>query len=150
MSPSTLFSRWKQIRAGLIETIDKFDQSMLEYTPFDGSYSAARIMLHIADAEEGWFRYVVDKKYDQWPSHYTVENYPTLSEIKGVLEHVHNETDAFLDSLGESDLERIIQTPWDESIPLGWIIWHVLEHEVHHRGELSLILGMLGVEGLDV
>jgi len=33
---------------------------------------------------------------------------------------------------------------------LGWIIWHVLEHEIHHRGELSLILGLLGREGLDV
>jgi uncharacterized damage-inducible protein DinB len=26
----------------------------------------------------------------------------------------------------------------------------VLEHEVHHRGELSLIHGLLGREGLDV
>jgi uncharacterized damage-inducible protein DinB len=39
---------------------------------------------------------------------------------------------------------------WGEPIPLRWIIWHVLEHEVHHRGELSLILGLLGKEGLDV
>lgn len=150
MKPSILFSHWKRIRAGLIETIDKFDQGMLEYTPFDGSYSAARIMLHIADAEEGWFRYVIDKKYDEWPSQFIVENYPTLTEIKGVLEQVHTETETFLDSLGNEDLEKIINTPWDESIPLGWIIWHVLEHEVHHRGELSLILGMLGREGLDV
>jgi uncharacterized damage-inducible protein DinB len=35
-------------------------------------------------------------------------------------------------------------------LSLGWIIWHVLEHEIHHRGELSLILGLLGREGLDV
>lgn len=150
MKPSTIFSHWKRIREGLIETVDKFDQSQLDFTPFDGSYSAARIMLHIADAEEGWFQYVIGKKYEQWPSHFTVENYPTLADIKSVLEQVHRETEDFLDSLGESDLERIINTPWDEAIPLGWIIWHVLEHEVHHRGELSLILGMLGVEGLDV
>jgi uncharacterized damage-inducible protein DinB len=30
------------------------------------------------------------------------------------------------------------------------VIWHVLEHEIHHRGELSLIHGLLGREGLDV
>ena len=107
-------------------------------------------VVNAADAEEGWFRYVIDKKCDQWPSQFTVENYPTLTEIRSVLEQVHTETEAFLDSLGNEDLEKIINTPWDESIPLGWIIWHVLEHEVHHRGELSLILGMLGREGLDV
>jgi uncharacterized damage-inducible protein DinB len=29
------------------------------------------------------------------------------------------------------------------------MVWHVMEHEIHHRGELSLLLGMLGHEGLD-
>ncbi|MCE5207568.1 MAG: DinB family protein [Chloroflexi bacterium] len=26
---------------------------------------------------------------------------------------------------------------------------HTLEHEIHHRGELSLTLGLLGHKGLD-
>jgi len=26
-----------------------------------------------------------------------------------------------------------------------WIIWHVLEHEIHHGGELSLVLGSHGL-----
>ena len=29
-----------------------------------------------------------------------------------------------------------------------WIIWHVLEHEIHHGGELSLALGGYGLEGI--
>ena len=40
--------------------------------------------------------------------------------------------------------------PHNESFTLGWLIWHVLEREVHHRGELSLALGLLEGEGLDV
>lgn len=31
-----------------------------------------------------------------------------------------------------------------------WIIWHVVEHDVHHGGELSFTLGMHGLQGLDV
>jgi uncharacterized damage-inducible protein DinB len=30
----------------------------------------------------------------------------------------------------------------------GWILWHLLEHDIFHGGEISLILGMSGVEGL--
>ena len=30
----------------------------------------------------------------------------------------------------------------------GWIIWHVLEHDIHHGGEVSLTLGSHGMEGL--
>jgi uncharacterized damage-inducible protein DinB len=29
------------------------------------------------------------------------------------------------------------------------MILHVIEHEIHHRGELSLKLGLLDREGLD-
>jgi len=29
-----------------------------------------------------------------------------------------------------------------------WIIWHVLEHEIHHGGELSLALGTHGLAGI--
>jgi uncharacterized damage-inducible protein DinB len=29
-----------------------------------------------------------------------------------------------------------------------WVVWHVLEHDLHHGGEISFSLGMHGVEGL--
>ena len=31
-----------------------------------------------------------------------------------------------------------------------YIVWHVAEHDVHHGGEISLILGMHGGRGLDL
>ncbi len=40
-----------------------------------------------------------------------------------------------------SDEERQASPPHTR----GWIIWHVLEHEIHHGGELSLALGMHGL-----
>jgi uncharacterized damage-inducible protein DinB len=27
----------------------------------------------------------------------------------------------------------------------AWVVWHVMEHDLHHGGELSLILGMHGL-----
>ncbi len=27
----------------------------------------------------------------------------------------------------------------------AWVFWHVMEHDLHHGGELSLILGMHGL-----
>ncbi len=34
--------------------------------------------------------------------------------------------------------------------PRGWVIWHLLEHEIHHGGELSFTLGSYGLAGVDV
>jgi uncharacterized damage-inducible protein DinB len=32
----------------------------------------------------------------------------------------------------------------------GWVVWHVMEHDLHHGGEVSQILGSNGLPGLDL
>lgn len=34
--------------------------------------------------------------------------------------------------------------------PRAWVVWHILEHEIHHGGELSFTLGCEGLPGVDV
>jgi len=31
-----------------------------------------------------------------------------------------------------------------------WVVWHLMEHDLHHGGEISLILGSNGLAGLDL
>ena len=150
MKPSDFFSHWKRVRDGLFYTIDLFREEELHYVPEGTSWPVGRTMLHIADAEDGWFRYAVKKELEEWPSQFTLENYPNRETIKMALTEVHRRTERFIDTLDESDLTRIIVAPWDEKFPIGWILWHVIEHEIHHRGELSMILGLLGRDGLEV
>jgi len=151
MNLDEFFTHWDRVRDGLLLTIDKFNEDELSFVPFEDSWPAGQIMLHIADAEEGWFRNVVTGERDEWPADYVLENYPTRDAIKSLLTGVHQKTKTYLASLELDDLNRPVQSPWDDyTFSLGWIIWHVLEHEIHHRGELSLILGLLGREGLDV
>jgi len=150
MKLSDYFGHWKQLNRDLLWTVDQFNQEDLSYIPFENSWPVGAIMLHIADAEDGWFRYVVGQELPGWPD-FTIEQYPDIASIKTLISDVHARTETFLENLEGADLERPITQPWNnKEVPLGWIIWHVLEHEIHHRGELSLILGTLGREGLDV
>ena len=32
----------------------------------------------------------------------------------------------------------------------SWVTWHILEHDLHHGGEISLMLGMYGLKAPDV
>jgi uncharacterized damage-inducible protein DinB len=146
---SAFFSHWNQIHADTLAVIDKFSQDELTYTAYEGGMSVGRIALHIADAEEGWFRLVATNGRAAWPSDYTLANYPTKGAIQSLLADVHNQTMAYLDTLTIADLDTVIDSAWGQ-FSLRFIIWHVIEHEIHHRGELSLILGILGRSGLDV
>jgi len=38
----------------------------------------------------------------------------------------------------------------DRTTTRGWVIWHLMEHEAHHGGAISLILGTNGLPGLDL
>jgi uncharacterized damage-inducible protein DinB len=149
MKVSHFFSHWIQIRADLLVTIDKFSDDELSFVPVRGGWPIGIIMLHIGEAEEGWFRYVIKRKIDRWPI-FELEDYPTKEAIKTLLTEIHDQTEAYLATLSLADLEQEIEPRrGDQTSKLGWIIWHVLEHEIHHRGELSFILGLLGREGLD-
>jgi uncharacterized damage-inducible protein DinB len=150
MNPSHFFAHWREIRTGLCELLDQFDDADLHYIPFPESWPVGRIFLHIAEAEEGWLRYAVTRELNSWPDGFVLENYPMKAAIAGVLDEVHDRTEAWLDTLDASDLSRAMVAPWGAELRLSWIIWHIVEHEVHHRGELSLLLGLLGRQGLDV
>jgi uncharacterized damage-inducible protein DinB len=149
MKPIQIFAHWGQIRADLLATMDKFNQEELSFTPFKGSWPVGQILLHIADCEDNWLHGVVRGDFKPW-IFYNFSDYPSKSAILEVLDHAHAKTIAFLSELNEKDLNIKYKTPDGEVFSLYWIIWHVLEHEIHHRGELSLIHGLLGREGLDV
>ncbi len=38
----------------------------------------------------------------------------------------------------------------ERTVERGWVVWHVLEHDIHHGGEISQILGCYGLPPLDV
>ncbi len=148
MKLSETFAHWNQVRADLLATIDKFGDDELLFVPFKGAWPVGKIMLHIAEAEDFWLHTLVQRELDR-EADYELADYPTKSAIKGVLDRARSRTIVLLDHLSEHHLDTVY-TLRNESLTLRWIVWHVLEHEIHHRGELSLALGLLGRGGLDV
>lgn len=144
-----MFYPWKKIRKQLLEMLDMFNESELEYTPYPGAWSVGKIFLHIAECEDYWIHFVARKELTEDP-HYALKDYPSLGAVRMKLRISEERTQSFIESLKETDLDWRFKTPHGESLTLFEILWHVLEHELHHRGELSLILGLLGRKGLDV
>lgn len=46
------------------------------------------------------------------------------------------------------DLDGSVERP-GRTHHRGWVVWHVMEHDLHHGGEISQILGSHGLPGLD-
>ena len=140
---------WFQIRKSLIETIDKFADGDLSFIPVEGGYSVRQIILHIAHEEYGEIQYGLARTIDEFPPEYPEGEYQTIESMKALLASVHNQTSRYLDTIDDDELKNDFEAQWGEKKPLIDFIVHVMEHEIHHRGELSLVLGLLGREGLD-
>ena len=149
MRPAEMFSHWAEVRTGLRTTLERFPDDQLGYVPFPGSWPVGQIALHIADCEDNWIHGVVRGEIEPWVF-YDAADHPTRADVLAMLDSSHEKTLAFLDGLTADDMHRQYSVPDGEPARLGWILCHVLEHEIHHRGELSLIHGLLGREGLDV
>ncbi len=149
MKPSMIFYPWKDIRKDLLAMLEQFDESELEYTPFPGSWPVGKIFLHIAETEDYWIHYLVRHELPENPR-YELAEFPSMSAIRMKLRVSAERTSTFIESLKEPDLEWVFRSPRGENLVVYNVLWHVLEHELHHRGELSLILGLLGRKGLDV
>ncbi len=144
-----VMSRWEGVRSGLIETIQKFHEEELDFRPFPTSRSAGQIMLHIAQEENGEFNYGITQTLSEFPPDYQSLEYPTRASIQSVLESVHSKSIEYLRASDDAALNMVIKTPWGANYRMVEMLDHIIEHEIHHRAELSLILGMLGREGLN-
>jgi uncharacterized damage-inducible protein DinB len=149
MNVAKIVQFWRQIRRGLVDTIEKFTDEELDYAAYENGYSVRQTILHIAQEEYGEIQYGITREIDAFPPQYPEDSYPTIGSIAALLASVHEETNRFLVSLADEDLEKEVEAGWGQTYPLIDMIWHVMEHEIHHRGELSLVLGLLGREGLD-
>ncbi|MGB8347950.1 MAG: DinB family protein [Ktedonobacteraceae bacterium] len=78
---------------------------------------------------------------------------PSTAELVRGLEVTFQAWQEGLQRWTPEDMEYIYRGErWGRSYELTrqWVIWHVIEHDLHHGGELSFSLGAHGLAGLDI
>jgi uncharacterized damage-inducible protein DinB len=77
------------------------------------------------------------------------ENFPTLELIVETWSKVEAHMRAFLSTLDDSDLARVVQFAIaggePRAMPVGQLLQHGANHGVHHRGQVALLMRMLGL-----
>jgi uncharacterized damage-inducible protein DinB len=145
MNAAQFFDHWNKIWRDLLRAVSLLRDEHLDFRPAAGySRSVGDILRHIINLEQGWIHFVIRRNLPEWPD----EDADRLSSVEAILqelERVHKETMAYLYTLPVDDFNRIVQVPEDGTPKLGWILWHVFEQQIHHRGELYLCLSLLGL-----
>ena len=113
-----------------------------------GSYGSLRnTLVHALSAEWGWLDRCGGRPRGP---RLEPENYSTVESVVAEWNRVEAYLRGFLSGLKDEDLEREIQFKIEgvdrPSMKLGNLMQHAAVHGIHHRGQVALLLRMLGYE----
>jgi len=117
----------------------------LEWTYAPGKFTLGDLLRHLAAIERYLWAEIVQGK----PSRYQgcgrdmADGY---DQVLAFVERLHAESVEIFSRLTPEDLKRKSVTPEGSPISTWKILRLVVEHEIHHRGEIYVYLGMLGVQ----
>jgi uncharacterized damage-inducible protein DinB len=146
MNAAQFFDHWNVVWRDLLRGISMLRDDNLSFRPAEAyPRTVADILRHVVNLEEGWIHFVIERSLPAWPEE-ADEHFVTVEAVRAEMDRVHKHTLGYLKSVPVEDFNRIVQVPGDGTPKLGWILWHVFEQQIHHRGELFLCLSLLGME----
>lgn len=152
------FPYWDTLyRPLLLATVAALPRDQFDFKPHPEMYTAHQMIVHLAECERHWIHVVIEGgDYEEWvvPAEPPEKGWvnavdlPDHAALYAALEKWHRNTQLQLDR-PVADLARVI--PWrgpsgqEHQWTLQWILSRMQEHEIHHRGQLSLYLRMMGI-----
>lgn len=161
ISPLTTFYKgWENHQQALVKIIASLSFEQLALPPAAHHRSIGELLAHMIDARLSWFSsWMGEGSSDLAHWNDDEQAMHRITELVTMFEETWHVIFSALTRWTSSDLKQLISPPashqaWlqkhgfeeEPAYTRQWIIWHVMEHEIHHGGKLSLALGMNGVD----
>lgn len=154
----TFYKGWETYQQSLVETVAPLSSEQLAFPTAPHHWSIGMLLTHMIDARVFWFQLWMGEGNPDL-AHWDDDGQPVreAAELVAGLETTWHMIADALARWTPADLGHLFPTPAfvreeeRKNFPpctRQWIVWHVLEHEIHHGGELSLALGTYGLEGI--
>ena len=143
MTIHELYPYWGDAHEELLLVLERIDEAGWEdKPPHAGARSIRQIVLHMIQNERFWIGHIAQNgPVPQVLS----SDYPTKQALIEGLHAAREATIRYLDMLKYESLRAVRTIPADpdnnipeSNMPLSWVIWHVMEHEIYHWGQIAL------------
>jgi uncharacterized damage-inducible protein DinB len=134
-----------RVRERTLKVIRYIPAEQMDWTYRPGKFSFADIIRHLATIE----RYMYAENCQLKPSRYPGHGKELADGYENVLrffEQMHGESLEIFGRLSDADLRKKCLTPGGAPITVWKWLRAMIKHEIHHRGQLYLYLGMVEVQ----
>jgi uncharacterized damage-inducible protein DinB len=155
-STEAIYAGWRNHQALLLAALAPLSAEQLDLKPAPRLRSIEAIATHMIGARARWFSPPLgdgDKqlaRYGRWdrrggPVRSAAE---IMRGLKFTLDYIHDRIASWSVDEWQESMPGEEHEP--ETITRPWVIWHLIEHDLHHTGEISLILGMNKLKAPDL
>ena len=154
---ASVYKGWDVYQQQLVTAIAPLSPEQLALHATSNLRSIEMIATHIIGARAGWLYHVLKEGDADLAS--IVEDRPgqpsrSAAELVSGLERTWQVIQDALQRWTVADLEVEVRDTNDNGeeviLTRQWVIWHLIEHDLHHGGELSYVLGMHGLTGVEI
>lgn len=142
--PAVFLRYFENIRARTLRVIGEIPPDRVDWRPTPDAFSFADLIRHLGAMERWMFAENVAGRTSRYAGHG-----PDLAEgydgVVGYLQRMHREAIEIFARLGPADLERSCTTSGGATMAVWKWLRAMIEHEVHHRGQIFLMLRLAGV-----
>ena len=117
----------------------------IEWAYKEGKFTIGDLIRHLANIERYMYAETVQNNHSRYKG-CGVEYAQSYENVLQYYDDLHEESMRIFSSLTSEQLNSKCKTPAGTDITVWKWLRAMVEHEVHHRGQLYVYLGMLGVE----
>ena len=143
-SADSFLKYYENVRERTMRVVRCTPPDKIEWTCREGGFTIGDLMRHLAAVE----RYVFAENVLAKPSRYAGcgrDLADGLDNVLAFMERLHRESVEIFGRLTDDGLNKKGLTPEGHPIAAWKLLRAMVEHEIHHRGQIYVYLGILGV-----
>ncbi len=144
-SAESFLAYLEKVRERTLRVARCIPRERLEWSYREGKFSFGDILRHLAAIERYMFAENASLRPSRYPGHGR-ELADGYDEVFAYLRRTHAEAVEIFAGLSTSDLQRKCRTPGGTELTVWKWLRSMIEHEVHHRGQIYLYLSILEIQ----
>jgi uncharacterized damage-inducible protein DinB len=144
-SAESFLAYLEKVRERTLRVAKRIPPERMEWSYREGKFSFGDILRHLGAIERYMFAENVMLRPSRYPGHGR-ELADGYAAVFAYLNRTHAEAVEIFADLSPSDLQRKCTTPGGTEIAVWKWLRSMIEHEVHHRGQIYIYLSMLDIE----